>query len=184
MRVLLILGHTKHKSFCGSLLHYYAKGAKNIGHEVRVIHLEKKSFLDNPFSSEHDDAMDKSIRKIEWAEHIVFVHPIWWASQPARLKAFIDKVFTDGFAFKRDEKGKLIKLLKGKSIEIIATMDSSPVGYKFKEKEPAYYVLKHLADFTGMKFTKKRYFGSVKKSNVRQRKAWLKEVFLRGKSLK
>jgi len=40
---------------------------------------------------------------ILWANHLVFVYPNWWATFPALLKGFIDRVFVSGFAFKYRE---------------------------------------------------------------------------------
>jgi putative NADPH-quinone reductase len=62
--------------------------------------------------------------KILWAEHLVWIYPIWWGSMPAILKGFIDRLFLLGFAFKKKENSVWWdKLLTGKSARIITTLD-------------------------------------------------------------
>ncbi|TDD90522.1 flavodoxin family protein [Saccharopolyspora karakumensis] len=37
--------------------------------------------------------------RIERAQHLVLVFPVWWWSMPALLKGWIDRVFSNGWAF-------------------------------------------------------------------------------------
>ena len=62
--------------------------------------------------------------KIKWANHLVWVHPVWWGGLPAITKGFIDRVFLPGFAFQyRENSVWWDKLLKGKTAHIIITLD-------------------------------------------------------------
>lgn len=38
--------------------------------------------------------------KIQAADEMVFIFPIWWVNMPAILKNFFDTVFTSGFAYR------------------------------------------------------------------------------------
>ena len=38
--------------------------------------------------------IEKYRNLITWADHIIFIYPIWWGGMPAILKGFIDRVFT------------------------------------------------------------------------------------------
>lgn len=40
-----------------------------------------------------------------WAENILFIFPTWWGGMPAILKGYIDRVFTNGFAFESQAAG-------------------------------------------------------------------------------
>ena len=67
----------------------------------------------------------EALEKIKNADHMVWVHPIWWYSMPALLKGFIDRTFLPGIAFKSKE-GNVFpeQLFKGKSARIITTSDT------------------------------------------------------------
>lgn len=38
--------------------------------------------------------------KIIAADTLIFIYPTWWYGMPARLKGFLDRVFSSGFAYK------------------------------------------------------------------------------------
>jgi len=57
---------------------------------------------------------------IFWADEITFIYPLWWNAFPAILKGYIDRVFTNGFAFKINGHGPE-GLLKGKTVRLITT---------------------------------------------------------------
>lgn len=45
-------------------------------------------------------------KRLDWADHVVLVFPVYWWSMPALLKGWIDRVFVNGWAFDVDgEKG-------------------------------------------------------------------------------
>lgn len=54
----------------------------------------------------------------------IILYPVWWATPPAILKGFFDRVLTPGFAFSYSEKG-VLPLLNGKKALIIRTFGSS-----------------------------------------------------------
>jgi len=103
-RILVILGHPVTDSFCGALSKSYIDGAQAAGNDVRFIALGSVAFdpvLRNGYAIaqalEPDLASAQAM--ISWAQHIVFVYPLWWGAMPALLKGFIDRVFLRGFAF-------------------------------------------------------------------------------------
>lgn len=54
---------------------------------------------------------------------IVFQFPMYWYSAPSILKAWIDSVYSYGFAYELDEEGKFQSLaLENKSFQMIVTM--------------------------------------------------------------
>lgn len=69
--------------------------------------------------------------KLELAEHLVFIFPIWWELMPALMKGFIDKVIFPGIAYNYNKKGnRLISRLKNlKGVTLITTMNTPQAAY-------------------------------------------------------
>src|SRR5690606_13363363 len=87
------------------------------------------------------DLLD-SLEKIKWADHLVWVYPVWWASLPAILKGFIDRLFLPGFAFQKRENSLLADgLLKGKTARIISTLDQPDWFYRIINHRPSYWAM-------------------------------------------
>lgn len=103
-RVLVVLGHPSSESFCAALTESYVEAARSASHDVRVLRLDALSF---------DPVLRRGYRQVQplgpdllraqaditWAEHLVFIYPIWWGGIPALMKGFFDRVFLPGFAF-------------------------------------------------------------------------------------
>ena len=129
-RVLVVLGHPSGESFCGALTGCYVEAAKNAGHEVRVLWLDALDF--DPVLREgykrvqtlEPDLLNAQA-DITWAQHLVFIYPIWWGSIPALMKGFFDRVFLPGFAFQyRTGKAFPDPLLKGRTAHVVVDRKS------------------------------------------------------------
>ena len=82
--------------------------------------------------------------KIKWADHLVWVHPVWWGGLPAITKGFIDRLFLPGFAFQyRENSVWWDKLLIGKTAHIITTLDQPSWYYWFAFGRPSVNQLKN-----------------------------------------
>ena len=70
------------------------------------------------------------MKKVEWADMLIFQFPLWWSSMPAILKGWIDRVFAQGFVVNL-AKGELYQtgLLAGKKAMISTTAGSPPEFY-------------------------------------------------------
>ena len=106
------------------------------GHSVKVVDLYSPEY-ELPFlkfKSLETIVPTKKVKEMQklitWAHEIVMVHPIWWSSPPAIMKNWIDHTFAHGFAYKFDEKGKEVGLLKGKTAKIFTT--SGGPGWIYK----------------------------------------------------
>jgi NAD(P)H dehydrogenase (quinone) len=60
---------------------------------------------------------------ISWADAVIVICPVWWTSVPAILKGYIDRVFTNGFAYEYSAAG-VKGLLNGKNALLITTSGS------------------------------------------------------------
>lgn len=113
-----------------------------------------------------------------WAEHLVFVFPLWWGGVPALLKGFIDRTFLPGFAFKYRQ-GKVFpdKLLIGRTAHLLVAMDTAPWYYKWVYWMPGLHQMrKHTLAFCGIKPLTTLMFGPVLTSTTTQRQRWLQQA--------
>ena len=190
-KVLIINGHASKDSLNYALAEAYKKGAETNNVDVKLINIADLNF--EPFMKgfkkeiEPEPDIQKAQELISWANHLVWVYPTWWATMPAIMKAFIEQTFLPDFAFKYKKSKKIVKwdkYLIGKSARIISTMDSPPWYYKLFIGDPGYKTIKDIMNFCGIKPVKRTYFGSVKLSNDKQIKQWIKKAEELGKSLK
>ena len=57
--------------------------------------------------------------RIERADSLVLIYPIYWWSMPALLKGWIDRVFSNGWAFEFDKQGVLTKRLNRLHVHLL-----------------------------------------------------------------
>ncbi len=178
-RVFVLNGNPKNESFCGALAHAYAQGASSRA-AVRQMSLSQMDYDANlPFGYDQSHTLEPSLidlqQSILWAEHVVIVAPIWWGTVPAKLKGVFDRAFLPGFAF-RYASGQLWpeQLLGTRSARLILTMDTPPWYYRWRQGAPAVKMLDLCTlRFCGFKKPRVSYYGSVIKSNEKQRNHWL-----------
>jgi NAD(P)H dehydrogenase (quinone) len=182
-KILIINGHPNKDSLNFALAAAYKKGALSAGAEVREIVIRDLQFNPNLGSgyqkrTELEPDLLEAWEKIKWAEHLVWVHPVWWGGLPAITKGFIDRLFLPGFAFQyRENSVWWDKLLSGKTGHIITTLDQPSWYYRLMFGKPSVNQLKKSTlEFCGVKPVKVSYFGPVKTSTEPLRKKWLDKV--------
>ena len=105
-RILLVQGHPDPdgRRFCHALADSYREGAASARHEIRILDVAR---LDFPLlRSKHEweqepvpPGLVEAQASIWWAQHLVFVFPLWLGDMPALLKGFLEQVARPGFAF-------------------------------------------------------------------------------------
>lgn len=191
MNVLIILGHPRKGSFSEALANAYKTGALNAGMDVKQINVSEMQFNPNVVATSPRDQHleeDVSIAQdlITWADHVVFVYPTWWGTMPALLKAFLDRVLTPGFAFEDiHESDNWIKLLKGKSAQLITTMDTPLWVFNWLHKSPGHNAMaKSTLQYCGISPVKMLSFSPVNNSSEKNRNQWLEKTEQKGSQLK
>ena len=58
---------------------------------------ERDAYVDNPGLIEA--RVQSHVDAVRWAEHLVFVYPVWFNGPPAMLKGWLERVFLPGVAF-------------------------------------------------------------------------------------
>ncbi|MCW7494288.1 NAD(P)H-dependent oxidoreductase [Leptospira sp. 2 VSF19] len=183
--ILVVLGHPNSNSLCAHLAETYVNEAKKVGHTVNFLKLGELKFDYNLHMGHKKESQQllepdliQSQRLISESDHLVFVFPSWWASMPAVLKAWIDRVFLPGFSFKYRKNSPFPeKLLLGKTARIIVTMDAPSWYYKWFNKSPGVQLLKFgTLEFCGVSPVKVTIFGQVRTRKQRDFMKWTKLV--------
>ena len=187
-KIVIINGHPNGDSFNFALVKAYIDGAKQSGAEIRAITIANLDFNPNlqfGYSKRMDLETDllQAWEMILWADHLVWVHPVWWGGLPAITKGFIDRLFLPGMAFKyRPNSVFWDGLLKGKTAHIITTMDQPGWYYHLIYGRPSVNQLKKSTlQFCGVSPVKVTYIGIVKTSDEKLRKTWIEKVTKLGK---
>ncbi len=192
-KILLILGHPSENSFCKALLNSYQKGAELAGATCKTIYISRLNFnvnLPDGYKSGMEMSLEPDLLEsqelIQWADHVVMAYPNWWGFMPAIAKGFIDRIFLPGFAFK-NHSGKIFpeKLLKGKSIRLLVTMDTPRWWFYLVYRASQYQILKDIVfGYVGFDPVKCSTFGLMRKSTEVLREQWLKKVEQLGSKFK
>jgi NAD(P)H dehydrogenase (quinone) len=190
-KILIINGHPNGASFNFGLFAAYKKGALAAGADVKEIVIKDLKFNSNlQFGYQKRTELEPDLldawEKIKWADHLVWVHPVWWGGLPAITKGFIDRLFLPGFAFQyRENSVWWDKLLSGKTAHIITTLDQPSWYYWFAFRRPSVNQLKKSTlEFCGVKPVKVTYVGPIRNSEPSFRKKWLFKVEKFGQTLK
>nr|WP_287423106.1 NAD(P)H-dependent oxidoreductase [Candidatus Brachybacter algidus] len=101
-KILIINGHPNKESLNFGFAEAYKKGALESGAEVKEITIAQLKFNPNlefgyQKRTELEPDLLESWEKIKWADHLVWVHPVWWGGLPAIMKGFIDRLFSSRF---------------------------------------------------------------------------------------
>ena len=182
-KILIINGHPNKNAFNFGITTAYKKGAENSGAEVKEIIIADLKFNPNlqfgyQKRTELEPDLTDAWEKIKWADHLVWVHPVWWGGLPAITKGFIDRLFLPGFSFQyRENSVWWDKLLKGKTAHIITTLDQPSWYYWLVYGRPSVNQLKKSTlEFCGVKPVKVTYIGIIKTATNNIRKKWLAKV--------
>ncbi len=129
MNCLVVYAHPNPESFNHAILETLTGALRAQGHEVRIRDLYTAPF--DPVLRAADlraaaagRPLPEDVRReqeaVAWAELLAFIYPLWWFDRPAVLKGWFDRVFTNGFAFRFDERG-IQGLLQGKRAFVLVT---------------------------------------------------------------
>ena len=120
MRVLVLFAHPVETSFQAALHRRVVETLKSAGHEVDDCDLYAEDFDPRLTREErlvyHDLAADRSavqdyVDRLESADALILVFPVWNFGYPAILKGFFDRVFLPGVSFRMEE-GKVVPALR------------------------------------------------------------------------
>ncbi len=140
MHTLVILSHPYARSYCHALFERVSQTLEQAGHTVDRLHLDGEHF--DPVMRGADLAVyakgqsaDPAVRayqaRIDAAQQLVFIFPIWWEVMPALLKGFLDKVFTKGWAYEPARFGLKGHLSHIQRAVVLTTMNTPKWAYRW-----------------------------------------------------
>jgi len=151
----------------------YAAAAENAGHLVQVVRLSELRFpwLQSAaeFAAAPPGMIGSQQQHFLWADHVVFLYPLWLGSMPALLKAYLEQVMRPGFAFVYGKKNRLPgKLMMGKSARIVVTMGMPSLFYRLYYRSHSVRSLaRNILGFVGFKPVSVSLIGNIESSKAR-----------------
>jgi putative NADPH-quinone reductase len=190
-RIVVINGHPNPRSLNKGLVDAYVSGAEQAGAAVQTIDIGQLQFNPNlQFGYQQRMKLEPDLLdawdKIKWAQHLVWIHPVWWGGLPAITKGFVDRLFLPGIAFKyHADSIWWDKLLSGKTARNITTLDQPGWYYWLAYGRPSVNQLKRSTlEFCGIKPVAVSYMGIVRKADERQRKQWINQAYRLGSKMR
>lgn len=131
MHILIVTAHPDPTSYTGAVVSNLRSGIESVsGATHEILNLLETEF-DPRFSSHDNDVFHRRGRvsddvraeqlRIDRADVLVLVFPVYWWSMPATMKGWIDRVFISGWAFDEDPNQGIMRLLgrlKGRVVAI------------------------------------------------------------------
>ncbi len=187
-RIAIIQGHPDpagHR-LLNAMADAYAEAAVSSGHQVRRIEVAKLDFAllrtQRDFETgELPPALVQPRDDLRWAEHWVFLFPLWHGTMPALLKGFLEHIFRPGFAMDYREKQFPRRLLSGRSARIVVTMGMPVMLYRWYFG--AYGVRgfeRSVLSFAGIKPIRESFYG-LTFADASKRARWIDDMRGHGK---
>jgi NAD(P)H dehydrogenase (quinone) len=111
MQIYIVFAHPSKRSFSWSVLEAFTRGLKEAGHSFQISDLYEMGFRSemdedqyfrelglDPHAPVPDDVAAEQA-KIDEADALVFIYPVWWSDCPAKLKGWFDRVLAYGYAY-------------------------------------------------------------------------------------
>lgn len=132
---LIVVAHPLVDSITMKLAHSFALELQELGHRQTTADLYRMGFNPvmsadelEPASDTHSTPPEVVIAQacVAAADAITVIYPLWWATMPAMMKGYIDRIFSRGFAYEATN-GQSRGLLAGKRCVLI-TLSGSPMS--------------------------------------------------------
>jgi NAD(P)H dehydrogenase (quinone) len=179
MRVMVTIDHPWSESFNHAILGVVTTTLEDNGHKVDLLDLHQEGFdpvmhVDELAAYAQGKSLDPKVgayqRRIEQADHLIYIFPVWWEVMPALLKGFFDKVFLPEWAFREADATPLLTHIQGATV--ITTMGAPEVIHTAVEP----VLCKGILGFSGI--TQTRWFNLCEVAEITPdaRRAWLDEI--------
>lgn len=138
MKLLIVLSNPNPTSLSRAIVEKLAEGSADGGHDSEIADLVQEGF--DPRMQARDlaayrgevelcEELVREQRRVDRADALALVYPVYWWSMPALLKGWIDRVFTGGWAYEVDGAGKSRGLLAEKPVHLLALGAADVASY-------------------------------------------------------
>lgn len=182
MKIQIIYCHPSQKSYTAEILEQLKSNLIKENLEFEVSDLYAMNFQTDMSEEEYEregfanldlplpDDVRQEHRKIEEADCIIFIYPVWWSDCPAKLKGWFDRVYSVGDAYGYDESGDKIQTMKTIPYGVVICTAGHPNEFldEIGIAESMRNVM--IDDRLGKRFIKKEMIilgGTLNKENVR-----------------
>lgn len=128
MHVLIVTAHPEPQSLTHGIAARIGAGLAEAGHDFEIADLAAEGF--DPRFTAGDLAVHRrkaappadvaaEQARIDRADALVLVYPVYWWSMPALLKGWIDRVFSNDWAFDFEPGGGLVKKLQRLKVHLV-----------------------------------------------------------------
>lgn len=129
MHALIVVAHPEPGSLSHGIAQQMGEGLSGQGHSFEIADLAAEGF--DPRFTAADLAVHRrqapppadvaaEQARIDRADALVLVYPVYWWSMPGLLKGWIDRVFANGWAFDFSSDAKLVKKLCALRVHLVA----------------------------------------------------------------
>lgn len=125
MNVLIVYCHPSQRSYTHQILEQLQELLQKHQCTVEVSDLYAMNFRSDMTAEEFEregfsktempvpSDVTNEHEKLQRADSVIFLYPVWWSDCPAKLKGWFDRVWTVGFAYKKKENGGMKTLRHG-----------------------------------------------------------------------
>jgi NAD(P)H dehydrogenase (quinone) len=123
MNILIVYAHPNKKSYTFQVLEHLKSQISAQNWNLEISDLYAMNFQSDMSEEEYEregfvktelpisnDVLDEHA-KIEKADCIIFLYPVWWSDCPAKLKGWFDRVYSVGYAYGQNENSKKMKFI-------------------------------------------------------------------------
>ena len=194
MKTLIVFYHPYEGSYCNAILNAVKSGLVKSAQPHKVINLGKEDFdpvmrakdlgafvnmgRGDESAAEYLDTMVlRYKKKLEWAERLVMIFPIWWMTMPAMMKGFVDKVIFPGIAYDMVDGSLKTRLHSLKQVTVITTMNTPADIYRERfDNSLEGSLIKGTFNQIGIHDVEWISINQVKQGGREKREKWLAEL--------
>ena len=123
MNILIVYSHPSNKSYTFQILEQLKNELTTHGWSIEISDLYALNFQSDMTEVEYEregfarterpisnDVLTEH-QKIERADCIIFIYPVWWSDCPAKLKGWFDRVYSVGYAYGHNDIVQRMKII-------------------------------------------------------------------------